>query len=142
MPSPPDATAIQIAVACEIVGVSRQVRNTWIRRGLIVGRTAGTCSLEELFDFAAFAEVASCVGFDDARVVWHQVRNDCRAQWGSDRIDVIADLQLKRAVVARTDGEVASAVRHGRPTRVVDLTCRMATIQEAFERVAIATQET
>jgi hypothetical protein len=138
MSKTPDAT-IQIAVACEIVDVSRQLRNTWIKRKLVLGRTAGTCTLAELLDLAAFSALVGCLGFEDARVAWHQIRDECRRGWPDHSFNVVADLQLKIAVVTRTDSDVVKAVRHGRPARVIEVGDRLTIAEQAFRRVVAAT---
>jgi hypothetical protein len=138
----PDTATLPVAVACEITDVSRQVRNNWIKRKIILGRTAGACSLDELLELAAFALLVERLGFDDARVAWHGVREECRADWRIPRLELVIDLQLKSAVVAHSDGDVAAAVRHGRLIRVLDIRSRLAIVEEAFMRIAAAIEET
>jgi hypothetical protein len=142
MPTTSDVHAIPVAIACEIAGVSRQVRDKWIKRKLILGTTAGSCSLEQLLDLVAFAEMVGCVGFEDARLAWPQVCEACRAGWDGDRLDVVLDLQLKHAVLACDDAEIAEAVRHGRTTRTIDLRRRLTIVAEAFERVVLVLRTT
>jgi hypothetical protein len=142
MPTTSDVPAIPVAVACEIADVSRQVRDKWIKRKLVLGTTAGSCSLQQLLDLAAFAEMVGCVGFEEARLAWPQVGEACRARWNGDRLDVVVDLQLKHAVLACDDSELAAAVRHGRTTRTVDLRPRLTIVTEAFERVVLLLRAT
>jgi hypothetical protein len=69
MPGTPDGTTIPIALACEMVDVSRQLRKTWIARRLIRGRSAGACTEGEMLDLCAFATLVERLGFEMSRPV-------------------------------------------------------------------------
>lgn len=138
----PDIKGIPIGTACEIVDVSRQTRGNWLDRELILGAKKGLASREELCDFAALAELVRLLTFDDARVVWFQVRDGCRSSWEADFLDLAIDIQLKEATIARNSDELAQAIRHARPVRIITLAPVVERALAAFDRVGKALRET
>jgi hypothetical protein len=123
---------LPISAACEIAGVSRQLRANWISRKLVGGTRSGTSRVDDLLELVAFAALVEVLGFDEARVAWQ----DCRdhVQLGR-RLDVVFDIQLKSAEVASDDRAIVRAVRHGRPVRVVGLAEPLRRAGRAAERV-------
>jgi hypothetical protein len=89
-------------------------------------------------ELAAFAHLVLHLGFDDARIVWSQVRPSCIEIADAERSDIVFDLQRKAASIAGTDEELAEAVRHGRLVRVVPLAEHLHEAVEASRRVATA----
>jgi hypothetical protein len=137
-----DSTAIPIALACELVGVSRQLRKTWISRRLIVGRSSGVCDEEQILDLSAFSTLVASLGFDTARLIWPQVRSSVRGAWDAEQIDVVVDLKRIRGVLATDDTQVGAAARHGNLTRVVALAQVITGIREDFRALGSILDET
>ena len=135
VPTDPDESGVPIGLACELAGTSRQVRTTWIERRLVLGSTSGRCDRASVVDLACFGELVRVLGFDDARLAWPQVAGDVRATPGG-RIDIVVDLELKAAVLARTLESVGTACATGRLTRVVALRDRIEQVGRAYDRAA------
>jgi hypothetical protein len=130
----PDESAIPIVLACELTGVSRQLRTTWIERRLVLGETKGMCRRAEVLDLACVQELVKLLGFDDARLAWPQVADAIRLD-PTGRLHVVIDLEFKHTVAARTDAQIGAACSHGRLVRVVRLDQRIADVASAYERL-------
>jgi hypothetical protein len=130
-----DGPEIPIVLACELVGVSRQVRTTWIERKLVIGQTKGKCDRLATLDLACFHELVSEIGFDDARLAWPQVADAVRDD-SSGPLRVVVDLHLKEASLARSDADVGAACGDSRLVRVVRLDRRVLEVLLAYDRVA------
>jgi hypothetical protein len=137
MPNEPDEPAISIMLACDLVGVSRQLRKSWITRHLIGGSTAGDCQLVEVLELAAFGHLVDRLGFEDARLVWPQVRDDFATHTGQTTVDVVVDLERKHAHLAAREDAIGPLVRHGRPTRVIALGEVLAAIEARCRELSI-----
>jgi len=135
MTSPSDVSVVPLAKACEVLGVSRQRRDGWVKDKLILGDTKGRTSLSEVLDCAAFIALVGALGFDDARIAWMQVRDACRANRDGVRLDVVVDLQYKETFLATSDDAIGEKVRHGRPVKVVAIGDRLNEVRAAFALV-------
>lgn len=132
----PDGATLSIAAMCEVVGVSRQLRAQWIQKALLPGSTTGACTDEAVYELAALACLISVLGFDEARVAWSQRDPRWTAPPASrQRLDVVYDLKRKLAVTVVTDRDIAAAVRHERPVRVVCVGDRLRVVAASVRRL-------
>jgi hypothetical protein len=130
-----DDSGIPIGLACELAGISRQVRTTWIERSLVLGTTNGTCNRASTIDLACFVELVRVLGFDNARLTWPQVAPDVRER-PDGRVDVVVDLELKAATLARTLEAIGVECSTGRPMKVVALQDRIEEVGGAYDRAS------
>lgn len=117
---------------CELVGVLRPTRRAWARKGFL--RTQRAYGELDAVELATFARLSQCLGAADTAIAWSQVRPSLRQRLPSATLEIVFDLQFKKASLVNTDAELGVAVRHGRPTRVIPLGEHLADVREAFRR--------
>lgn len=123
------------AQVCEIAGTSPQRRQGWVKRRWLRKAPSGGCGLCDLLDLVQLKSLIDVLGPTDGPVAWLQVRVDLENLIQADPLDILFDVQLKQAVVARDDTDLRSLIAHGRPIRIVALAKLRLETAEAFRRL-------
>jgi hypothetical protein len=121
---------------CEIAGTSQQRRQGWVKRQWLRKATRDGCGLRDALELAQLKALIDVLGPTDGPVAWLQVRTDLDEPFSTGPLDVVFDVQFKRAVVARADTDLRAVIAHGRPIRVVALASMRAHTADAFHRLA------
>jgi hypothetical protein len=124
------------AQLCEIAGTSPQRRQGWVKRGWLRKAPRGGGGLRDVLDLVQLKSLIEVLGPTDGPVAWLQVRTDLESPFQADPLDVVFDLQLKHAIVARHDTDLRPLVSHGRPIRILALANVRLETAQAFRRVA------
>jgi len=131
-------TDVRLAEAkvCEIVGTSQQQRRQLVGRDLLRAAPAGGCTLRDALELAALVELQSHLEARAARVAWGQLKPQLAELVPGARLDIVFDIRLGRIQLARSDAELAKAVRARSPVQVVELGPRLQEVGDAFRRWA------
>jgi hypothetical protein len=131
-------TDVRLAEAriCEIVGTSQQQRRQLVSRDLLRAAPAAGCTLRDAFELAALVELQDQLETRAARVAWSQLRAQLAELVPGTRLEVVFDLRLGSIRLARSDTELAQAVRVRRPIQVIELGTRLQEVGDAFRRWA------
>jgi hypothetical protein len=119
---------------CEIVGVSQQQRQSLVKRGLLQAAPQGGCRLVDALELASVSVLSSKLSASAAALAWKQLQPELRRGIAGPRLELVVDLELGSAAVARTDAELATAVLSGRPVKVIELGSRLQEIGDAYRR--------
>jgi hypothetical protein len=124
------------AQVCEIAGTSQQRRQGWVKRRWLRKAPQGGCGLRDALELTQLKALIDVLGPTDGPVAWLQVRTDLEQPFPAEQLDVVFDVQFKRAVVARADTDLRQVIAHGRPVRVVALAGLRDQTAGAFRRLA------
>jgi hypothetical protein len=95
-----------------------------------------------VLELAAFSRVVESLGFEDARLVWPQVRSDFGDSATDPQLALVVDLQRKEAHLVQHEERIGSLVRHGRPVRVITLSDELSVIATRYRELATILGET
>jgi hypothetical protein len=106
---------------CVVAGIERARHRRWSGEGIL--RSRPPYRELDVVRAAVFDELWTRLGPKRARSAWQQVARDL--EMPSGRLEVVFDLNVDAATVARTADELDSALRRGVPTMVIDLGARV-----------------
>lgn len=137
MPAHADNTRrLTEAQVCEITGTSQQRRQGWAKRRWLRKAPQGGCGLLDALELAQLKALIDVLGPTDGPVAWLQVRADLEQPFPAEQLDIVFDVQFKRAVVSRADTDLRAVIAHGRPIRLVALADLRDQTAGAFRRLA------
>lgn len=127
-------TDVRLAEAkvCEIVGTSQQQRRQLVSRDLVRAVPAAGCTLRDALELAALVALQDQLDTRAARVAWSQLKPHLAELLPGARLDVVFDLRLGSIRLARSDAELAEAVRTRSPVHVIELGPRLQQVGDAF----------
>lgn len=148
MQTPPDDIAwLPESRLLDLCGLSRSTFQSWQRAGLDVGNDQGAYSLDDAIALIVLAAVRDHLAPKDMVGAWRFLLKSgeaadllaaARLLKRGDRFDLVIEPDLASLKVARSDAELADAVRHPtdpRPVVVLDLAERVYRGCRAFERL-------
>src|SRR4051794_16455260 len=108
VPEDPDRLTVPIALSCDLAGVSRQLRSTWLDRRLVTGSKTGASTKRQTIELAAFRLLNATLGFEDARLAWVQAQDQILDNYELAP-ELAMDLERKTGTVCMTDEDLATA---------------------------------
>jgi hypothetical protein len=135
MAQPADGTGLSETQICELAGVTRQRRESWVDRGLLEEAPASGCRLREALDVAQLRALISALGPTDGVAAWQQTGEEIAAIAAEERVGVLFDLERKRAELVDEEAKLSEKINHGRPVRLVDLGEVRREVGAAFARL-------
>ncbi len=135
MPARAD-TKLPEAVVCDLAGCAQPTRQSWVKRGLL-SPARGGCTTLDLIELHVLGKLLHLIGPRDTGFVWQDLRAQLRgSSMTGDLVDVVVDLQSKRAVLAQDVDAVLVGVRTERLTRVIPIADDVARLRADFRRLA------
>jgi hypothetical protein len=135
--APDDNSALLTEVKlCEISDVRRTRRREWAKRNHVrKAHDRGRYGELDAAEMAAFRVLIGELGYEDAALVWPDVRPRLADVGIEERLFALVNLQLKAAVVVKDPREVGDLVLAGHPFRVVQLTEAVREVRLAYRRI-------
>ncbi len=141
-----DHDLLSEAHLCRVAGVSRTTRGRWVGDGLFddpdeARATRATPDRQERYGRVDLLRLVGCsavmkaLGPSDGKTAWRQVRGMFVENLTQERLEVVWSEGDELASLVTNDGELAQAVRLGRPVLVIDLTADVHRATDAFSRV-------
>jgi hypothetical protein len=130
-----DAIVLSDSRLCRVADVPRPTRGRWAKDGLLRERDDNKYGAVDLFELIALKALMAALGPSDARLAWRQVRAQFTSHLLAGAVDVVFSESDNEAILATDDGQVAGAVRHGRPVRVVSLTAELERARRALDLI-------
>jgi hypothetical protein len=129
-----DDIPLSESLICTLADVRRQTRGRWADSGLLRRRARDEYTVRDLLDLVACKALIDVLGPTDGRGAWRQVRDAYSQQLPVGRLDVVFSEADHEAHLVTQDVELARAVRHGRPIRVIPLEREINRARNAFDR--------
>ncbi len=102
-----------------------------------MGSTSGGCTLSDAFELFVLSKLLATIGPRDTGFVWPEIQSALREKLlVGGLVDLVVDLQTKRAVIVQDRDQLMAAVRTGRATCVFPLADELAALRENFQRLA------
>jgi hypothetical protein len=120
---------------CQLLGVAHQTRQQWQKRGWVAPIPNGA-RLVETLELAAFVAINHALRPRNVAIAWPQVQPELKTRIPGEEIDVVFDMQIRRATVASSLEELADYVRVGHPVHVVRLGPPLRQARDAFALLA------
>jgi hypothetical protein len=141
MPTATDDTSALLSEVklCEISDVRRTRRREWANRDHVrKARNRGRYGELDAAETAAFRVLVAELGYEDAALVWTDIRPSLADVPLEKPLLVVVNLQLKSAVLAKNPRQIGDLVLSGHPFRVVRLTEAVREVRVAYRRISNA----
>jgi len=125
---------VPAATIAEIAGIKRQLHGQWAGKSMVRQPGNEGCDELDLIELTVLRSLMTELGPEEARIAWSQVRSHLKDRLPIGQFDVVYDSQRKLAQIASSNEDVAAAVRHGRPVRVLPMQELLTANREAFRR--------
>jgi hypothetical protein len=147
--APDDISWISEPRMLGLCDLPRSTRQSWERAGLNVGDAGGAYGEGAVLEIALLVMIREHLGLEEMIGAWRdltssgtaaEIINRARHLRERDRFDLVLEPEHAGIRVARTNAELAAAVRHPgapRPVVVVDIAERIRLVRDSFRRLAV-----
>lgn len=130
-----DVGRLPEAVICDLAGCAQPTRQSWVKRGLL-SPCRGGCTVLDLIELHVVSKLLALIGPRDTAFVWAELRSQLRAAaMTGDIVDIVVDLQSKRATLVQDADGLLVAVRTEHLTRVIPLSADVTRLRSDFRRL-------
>ena len=126
---------------CEIAAVKRTRRREWANKNQVRKAAArGRYGERDALETAAFRFLVAELGYEDATVIWTDLRPVLAKSMPEDRLLAVINTQLKTGRLLADPREIGGHVLGGHPFRVIELTTAIDEVRTAYRRLSNAKQ--